>query len=143
MLLTAVAVIGTSLVGWSNSNLKAFEIGLVNTSANMTNQINENISIENISFCVSCGTSNSKNVINVTLTNTGTIPVRITQIQINSTAIKTYFGTASLPVTILPQGSYMISSTLTSPTKWESQEPDTVTITTARNSIFTTQAVPP
>ena len=144
MLLTFVAVIGSSLVGWSNSNLKAFEVGLVTTSANMTNQINENLSIENIAFCVSkCGAP--KNVINVTLTNTGTLPVRITQIQVNSTAIKSYFGTASLPATISPKQSYLVSAILASPLKssWASKIPDTITVTTARNSIFTTQGVPP
>lgn len=144
IMLTAVAVIGSSLVGWSNSNLKTFEIGLVNTSANMTNQINENLSIENIAFCVNnCG--QLKSVINVTLTNTGTIPVRITQIQVNNTAIKSYYGTASLPASISPKQSYLVSAILTSPLKssWASKIPDTITVKTARNSIFTTQAAPP
>lgn len=162
LLLTAVAVIGTSLVGWSNSNLKGFEMSLVNTSANMTNQINENLSIENIVFCVNCkGTFAKNNVINVTLTNTGTVPLRITQIQVNSTAIKSYYystnspysssscpppsGTSQcLPATLLPKQSYLVSASLASPLKsWSSKVSNTITVTTARNSIFTTQAVAP
>ena len=159
ILLTSVAVIGSALVGWSNSNLKVFETSLVTTSANMTNQINENLSIENIAFCVGCG--NSHSVINVTLTNTGTIPLRITQIQVNSTVIKSYYylstspfyssscpppqGTSQcLPAVLLPKQSYLVSASLTSPLKsWASKTPDTITVTTARSSIFTTQAVPP
>jgi hypothetical protein len=142
ILITATAMMGTGLVNWSNSNLNAFETALVTTSSTMTNRINENISIENIVFCVNCGTTNSKNVINVTLTNTGTIPVSVAQIQVNSTAIKSYFGTATLPATISPKGSYLVSATLSSPTKWKSHEPDTITVTTTRGTIFTTQAAP-
>ncbi len=85
----------------------------------------------------------SKSVINVTLTNTGTIPVKVTQIQINSTVIKSYFGTASLPAPIFPKGSYLVSATLPSPTTWGSHKPDTITVTTARGTIFTTQAASP
>lgn len=145
ILLTATAVMGTGLVGWSNSNLKVFETALVTTYSNMTNQINENLSIEKIVFCVNCNGNSKQNVINVTMTNTGTIPITVTQIQVNSTAINSYYaGTASLPATIPPKQSYLVSATLTSPLKsWGSKMPDTITVTTARNSIFTAQGVPP
>lgn len=161
ILLTATVLMGTGLVNWSNSNLKAFETALVTTSSNMTNQINEKLSIENVVFCVNCGTSGSKNVMNITLTNSGTVPVRVTQIQVNSTIIKSYYYSSSspyfssscptpsgssqcLPAIIYPKGSYMVSAALTPPLKnWTSKIPDTITVMTARNSIFTTQAAPP
>ena len=161
IMLSAVAVLGSAVVTWSGGNLKAFEIALSNTAATNTNKISESISIENIAFCSSCGPINSKTVINVTLTNTGTSNVKITQIQINNTAITSYYYKNSppsyssplcpppsgvltcLPATILPKQSYTVSTSLNSPAKWSSQSPDTITVTTARGSIFTTQAVPP
>lgn len=159
MLLTAIAVIGTAVVGWSNSKLTVFETSLANTTASYTNQINENFAIENVAFCNNCGGLGSKNVINITLTNTGTIPVKITQIQVNGTTIKSYYYSSSspwsssscpppsglptcLPVAIMPKQSYTVSATLLS-TTWDSKKPDTITVTTARGSIFTTQGAPP
>lgn len=158
MLLTAVAVIGTAVVGWSNSKLTVFETSLANTTASYTNQINENFAIENVAFCNNCGGLGSKNVINVTLTNAGTIPVKITQIQVNNTTIKSYYYSSSsgsssscpppsglptcLPAAIMPKQSYTVSATLSS-TTWGSKKPDTITVTTSRGSILTTQGAPP
>lgn len=160
IMLSAVAVLGSALVTWSNGNLKVFEIALSNTAVNSTNRITESVAIENIAFCSNCGVSNSGNVTNVTLTNTGTVSVKITQIQLNSTVIKYYYSSKSypysssscpppsgtsacLPTTILPKQSYTVSASLKYPAKWGSQKPDTLTVTTARGSIFTTQAEPP
>ena len=145
ILLTATVVMGTGLVSWSNSNLKVFEAALVSTSSNMTNQINENLSIEKIVFCVNCNGVSKQNVINVTMTNTGTIPVKVIKLQVNSTIINSYYAsTANLPATILPKQSYLVSANLASPLgSWKSGITDTITVTTSRNSIYTIQAVPP
>lgn len=174
ILLTSVAVIGSAMIGWSNSNLKVFETSLSNTTAANTNQLNENLNIENVVFCKNCGTSASDNVINVTLTNMGTLPINATQIQINTTAIGSfYYSTSSpysssvcvqintishtgssngpstcLPAEIMPNHSYQISATLPSSSStlkptWQSKVPDSVTITTGRNTVFTTQVSPP
>lgn len=161
LMLTTVAVLGSALVTWSNGNLKVFETALSTTATNNTNKITENVNIENIAFCTSCGQTNSKNVINVTLTNTGTIGVTVTQIQINGTIISSYYYSkngptysssscpppsglaACLPAAILPKQSYTVSATLAGSSIWGSKKPDTITVTTARSSIFTTQAAPP
>jgi len=160
IMLSAVAVLGSAVVTWSSGNLKAFETALSNTAVANTNKITESVAIENIAFCSNCGHSNSQNVTNVTLTNTGTVSVKITQIQLNSTTIKSYYYSKSspsftscspppsgsstcLPVTISPKQSYTVSIGLNSPVKWGSQKPDTITVTTARGSVFTTQAAPP
>ncbi len=160
IMLSAVAVLGSAVISWSNGNLKVFETALTTTAVNSTNKINENLVMENIAFCSNCGPASSKNVINVTLTNTGTVGVRRTQIQVNSTTITSYYYSKSgpqysssscpppsgvsacLPVNILPKQSYTISATLQSPAKWGSGKPDTITVTTARGSTFTTQAAP-
>jgi len=160
IMLSAVAVLGSAVVTWSSGNLKTFETALSNTAASNTNKITESMVIENIAFCSNCGSVNSKNVTNVTLTNTGTVSVQITQIQMNSTVITYYYSkntspysstscpppsgvSACLPVTISPKQSYTVSTALKSPAKWGSQKPDTITVTTARGSTFTTQAAPP
>ncbi len=138
LMLTAVAVLGSAMVAWSNSNLKTYDTALTTTAANNTNQISESISIENIVFC-HCGGSN--NVINVTLTNTGNLGVRINQIQVNSTTITTYTKGTTLPVNILPQNSYTLAAQVSN--HWNSKSLDTITVTTSRGSIYTTQAAPP
>ena len=161
IMLSAVAVLGSAVVTWSSGNLKAFETALSNTAVANTNKITESVSIENIAFCSNCGHVNSQNVTNVTLTNTGTVSVKITQIQLNSTAITSYYysknsypyassscpppsGTsACLPITLTPKQSYTVSASLNYPKTWGSQKPDTFTVTTARGSTFTTQAAPP
>src|SRR5579864_5786395 len=160
IMLSAVAVLGSAVVSWSNGNLKVFETALSTTAVNNTNKITENMAIENIAFCSNCDSTNSKNVINVTLTNIGTVSVKITQIQVNSTIITSYYYSKNspysssscpppsgistcLPATISPKQSYTVSVFLNSPTKWSSKEPDTITVTTARSSTFTTQVAPP
>ncbi len=143
IMLSAVAVLGSSVVAWSNGNLKAFEIALTNTAVNNTNKITENISIENIAFCNNCIVP--KTVVNVTLTNIGTVGVKVTKIQINGTSDSYVMGT-SLPTNILVQKSYLVSVQLPqspSPIKWNSKSIQTVSVTTSRGSIFTTQATAP
>jgi len=158
IMLTSVAVMGTGLVAWSHGNLAAFQQGLANTASTTTDKINENLIIENIGFCKTCsfgflGASNG--VINVTMTNTGTLALNVTQIQINNTiTIQRYANSIGQPVSatsllILPQQSYIVSAVLPSPPsvatqmKWSTRSPDTITITTARGSTFTTQATAP
>ena len=143
IMLSAVAILGSSVIAWSNGNLKTFETALTKTAVNSTNKINENISIENIAFCNNCVSPTT--VINVTLTNTGTVGVKVTKIQINSTSDSYVMGT-SLPVNILPQKSYLVAVQLPqspSSVQWHSKSVETITVTTSRGSIFTTQAAAP
>lgn len=143
LMLTTVAVLGSALVAWSNGNLKVFETALSTTASNDTNKITENLSIENIVFCSNCVSSKGNNTINVTLTNTGTVGITVNQIQINSTTIQNYAKSTTLPENILPQNSYTVSAQLPTGTMWKSKSPDTITVTTARGAIYTTQAAPP
>ncbi|MDE1829304.1 MAG: hypothetical protein KGI25_03170 [Thaumarchaeota archaeon] len=143
LMLTTVAVLGSALVAWSNGNLKVFETALSTTASNDTNQITENLVIENIAFCHNCVSQNGNDTVNVTLTNTGTVGIRVNQIQVNGTNIQNYTKGTILPTNILPQNSYTVAAQLPNKTMWKSKEPDTITVTTARGSIFTTQAAPP
>jgi hypothetical protein len=150
MLLTAVSVLGTSLVGWSHSNLTAFEISLVNSTATYTNKVSENLNIENVAFCsasTSCEDGHLGPGVNVTLTNTGNLNVRIIKIQFNNTDYTSNTlnvggssPAVSLPANVLPKQSVMLDI---APLTWHSKSPSTITVTTARGSIFTIQAAPP
>src|SRR5579872_3315983 len=82
IMLTAVAVIGSAVVSWSNGNLKAFETSLASSSSDKTNKINENLLIENLAFCYNCPPPISSKGINITLTNVGYVGLNVTQIQI-------------------------------------------------------------
>ncbi len=143
LMLSTVAVLGSALVAWSNGNLKVFEIGLSTTASNATNKISESLVIENIVFCSNCASPNGNNVINVTLTNTGTLGITVNQIQVNGTTINQFAKSTTLPANILPQTSYTVSAQLAATTQWKSKSPDTITVTTARGSVYTTQAAPP
>ena len=150
ILLTAVGVMGTSIVGWSNSNLKTYEITLQNTTASYGNKISENLSVENVAFCSTsplCDNGQSNPGVNVTLTNTGNVYVKITMIQFNSTDYTTKainvggsIPASSLPATIPPKQSVLLDI---SPLTWHSKSVSTITITTSRGSMFTTQVSPP
>jgi archaellum component FlaF (FlaF/FlaG flagellin family) len=139
IMLTAVAAMGSGLVAWSHGNLKVFEISLASITSTTTNKINENLAIENVYFCANpCIAPNPAHGVNVTLTNIGTLSVNVTQIQINSTNyIKT---NCCKSVIILPKQSYTMTVWAVA---WVSKDIDTITVTTQRGSIFTTQAAPP
>ena len=82
ILLSAVAIMGVGLVGWSNSNLFSHQKNLENTFSENINKLNEDVIFEKVWFG---GTSPNK-FVNVTVTNTGNIGLNVTSIQfVNST----------------------------------------------------------
>ncbi len=139
IMLSAVAVLGSALVAWSNGNLKIFEISLANTSSNMTNQINENLLIEHIQFCNgNCPPPLfSSPGMNVTLTNTGFEGLTVTKIQVNG---NTYTQISPpLPASLMPHKSNTFGFVFV----WTSKSAYTITVTTSRGTIVTTQVVAP
>jgi hypothetical protein len=134
ILLTAVAVIGTGVVLWSNSNLKSFENTLVTSASDKTNKINEIPIIENVILDPNNGGSK---LVNVTITNSGTIGFNVTQITLNSSAT-----TVINKVTnggIIAHSSKLFSYTF----NWVNSRITTVQVTTARGTVISTQAVHP
>lgn len=142
ILLTAVAVIGSALVGWSNSNLRVFETSLSNSSSTKVNTFNEFLSIENVWFCHNPPSSSEPchpvpatyPAVNMTITNIGSVGLQIAQIQINNNQ-----PFSNINVALSPGTSYLVAKTYT----WQSKVPITITVTTARGSIFQTQVTPP
>lgn len=141
IMLSAVAVLGSAVVTWSNGNLKAYETILSNTVATNTNKINEFLIVENVwyckSVCPSVPSSTTPPAINITLTNKGNIAVSVTDIKIVNSS-----KTIDIPINniqILPAKSYSWQTTY----YWHSNIPINIYATTAHGSIFTTQVAPP
>ena len=135
MMLTAVAVIGTAVVAWSNSNLKAFETTLVTSASDKTNKINEALIIENVVF-VPYIINPLLPFVNMTVTNVGTTGFNVTTIQItDGTTTSSY----SITQGAVPKHS---SALFSQHFNWHSGIPVTITITTKRGTVISTQASP-
>ena len=131
MMLSAVAVLGTALVSLSNSNFKTFEMSFTNSISAYSNQINEDLNIEDVWFG-----SNPTKFANVTMTNVGTVSLNVTDIKmIDPTGTHDHlFNQVILP---RAQNSTIISY------NWQSGVPVQIVVTTARGSTFQTQATHP
>ncbi len=132
ILLTATVIMGTGVVNWSYSSVNTYKNAVANTSVNNSNQINEDLAIEDVWF----GTSPSK-FLNVTLTNIGLVTLNVTDIKIiNSGQISdhTYNHGRIIPHA---QNSTLIFY------NWQSGVPLQIVVTTARGSIFQTQTIHP
>lgn len=131
MMLSAVAVLGTALVSLSNSNFKTFEMSFTNSISAYSNQINEDLNIEDVWFG-----SNPAKFVNVTMTNVGTVSLNITNIKITDTT-GTYNHLFNQLILPKAQNSTIISY------NWQSGMPVQIVVTTARGSTFQTQAMHP
>ncbi len=130
MLMSAVAIMGIFLLAWSNQTLGNSATQLTDTFDNKINRLSEEIIIEHIWF----GTGSTK-FVNVTLSNIGTIGITLTEIElVNSTDTHTITTTQNL----LPGDTYSIGEVYV----WTSGTPVDVTVITARENQFKTQAAP-
>ncbi len=133
ILLTAVAIMGSGVVAWSNNNLFTHERVLESTYSTNVNKINEYLTVENVWF----GGSGQNQFVNITMNNPSTIGLNVTQIQ-----LKTSTTTLNQPITnqaVFPKNSASVQFLY----QYTSNVPINIYITTARGSIFTTQALPP
>jgi len=133
MLMFAVAVLGIYLLFWSNQTLGLGAMELTDNFDSTVNRISEEILIEQVWF----GTGSSK-FVNVTMSNIGTIGITITEIElVNSTDTHTI----TLNQNLFPSGTnstYSIEEVY----GWTSGTAVDVTIITARDNHFKTQAAP-
>src|SRR3990172_4478940 len=128
IMLSAVGIMGTTAVSWSNSNLVTHQEILSKSLSDKTNKITEFMTIENV---WAGGTSPNK-FLNVTLTNTGNIGLTVTEIKIDGITSKV------TPITdgeLVPGRSY---STIIY-YEWNTNDVLNVYVTTERDSIFRTQ----
>ena len=141
ILLSFVAMIGTSVVAWSNTNSRAFESILVTSASDSLNKINEMLIIENVvlqSKCILLG----YNGVNTTVTNTGTVGINVTQIKISdSTQTATFKKSDFLPSPYNPVIIPKSSSSICVLYLWQTGYLTTVQVTTARGTVLTTQVI--
>ena len=134
LLLTAVAVMGTGVVAWSNYNLRSFETNLVTSASNNTNKINEIPIIENV---VLDPNPSGNKLVNVTITNVGAVGLNVKTIVISDSTqstTKTVSGGNIIPHS---------SSTFSYQYQWINGKITTVQVTTSRGTIISTQAMQP
>jgi archaellum component FlaF (FlaF/FlaG flagellin family) len=133
ILLTATVMMGTGLVNWSNSGFKSGQISIASTASTNSNQINEDLAIENVWF----GTNPSK-FVNVTLTNIGSIGLNVTDIKIINSAQQAFDHTYTHSAILSQkQNSTVIFY------NWQGGSPIQIVVTTSRGSIFQTQVLHP
>lgn len=133
LLISAVAVMGVTLVGWSQSTLSNNQVLLSNQFSDQINTLNEYAIIENVWF-------GSSNLMNYTITNVGTVYLNVTEIKLTDTSKNTLHTITISDGGILPNQFYPKEDTGYS---WSSGETLNVVVTTARDKIYTTQVVAP
>ncbi len=135
ILLSAMSIMGVSLVIWSNTSLQSQQIEMENSFNDKINKLNEDVSIENIWFgsdplipCTQC-------FVNVTLNNVGVIGLNVTAIKIvNTTDTLVFYITDGGVVT---GDDFSFQETF----NWDSGETTDFTITTNRGNYFYDQEV--
>lgn len=130
IMLSAVAIMGTTLVAWSNSNLFAHLRTLDSSYSDSTNKINEFLIVENV------WVKQNGKALNITLNNLGTVGLNVTKIALVENNAKSIVIPTKGPM--VPHGTYNTQI----PYEWTRGSPVTIFITTARGSIFTTQVTP-
>jgi len=129
ILLSAVSIMGVMLVAWANTSLYTKQIELESSFNDKINKLNEDLLIENIWF----GTSPA--IVNVTLTNVGSIGFNVTAIRIqNSTDTLLFYYTDGG----VPTGEDFSIQEIYN---WNAGETVDFRITTDRGNLFTAQEV--
>jgi archaellum component FlaF (FlaF/FlaG flagellin family) len=119
LLVTAVSIMGTGLVAWSNSNLAVQQLNISNQAANRIDLIRESFVIEDVWFYDS-GTKKA----DVTIRNTGDLAITISKIYLNNS--QTWTGDQ-----VITSGNVTI---ITMNTSWQSGNAQSIWVVTERGS---------
>jgi len=136
ILLAAVAIMGSMIVVWSQTTFSQHEAALQLTFTNSINKLNEELLVENVWFDA---VPNPK-IVNITLSNIGTIGLNITEIDLIDPN-----GTNLISTVLISDGGLTLSavySTNVTYNDWIIGKPLNVVLTTDRGNIFTKQAMP-
>ena len=131
MMLSAVTIMGTILVSWSNTSLFSHQQTIESSYSTKINEINEKIIIENVWF----GQIPTK-FVNITMSNAGSIGLNVTKIKLTTATSSNEFQFTNLGM--LPNKS---SSTKIS-YDWSNGIPVDITVTTGRNIVYKTEVIP-
>lgn len=131
MMLSGVAVLGTGVVAWSNSNLSANQEGLNTQLSTSVNKIKESLVIENIWFNLT-----PPRFVNITMNNVGTIGLNVTEIQLGNSTTTHKITMTNGPVLPGQPISYQINY------DWQNNATVQVLIKTARDNFFKAEDAP-
>lgn len=133
ILLSAVSVMGIAIVSWANSNLASHQTELDETFAANHNKINERIVVEHVWF------GNTGPSINITMGNTGTLGLNVTEVKIQNIDSGQYFTYPKTDGGIITGGELSLNETLS----WVADTPYDIFITTGRGNIFDAEVLSP
>ncbi len=132
ILLSAVAIMGSMLVAWSNSIFATEQNEINEVYSEGVNKLNEFLVIENVWF----GNNPSK-FINVTLSNVGNIGLNVTKITLDNSVDKT-------DLLITDGGMARNDDFSTEITyNWTTTDPIQITITTEKGVLYQTYVMGP
>jgi len=131
MMLSGVAVLGTGVVAWSNSNLSTEQHVLNTKLSTNVNKIKESLVIENVWF-----NSTSPRFVNVTMNNVGTIGLNVTEIQLGNSTTTHQINMTNGSVLPGQSISYQINY------DWQNNATVQVLIKTARDNFFKAEDAP-
>ena len=133
ILLSAVSVMGLMIVLWANSNLMTHQAELDQMFADNHNKINERILVEHVWF----GSSGPS--INMTIGNTGTLGLNVTEIKIQNVGSGQVYTYAQTNAGIIKGGEMSFNETLS----WSASTEYEISFTTNRGNIFKTEVLSP
>ena len=136
ILLSAVAIMGSMVVTWAALTFSQNEEALQVSFANNINKLNEDITIESVWF----DDVPDPNIVNITLSNIGTIGLNITEIDFIEPD-----GTHLISTVHISDGGVRVSqvySVNVTYNDWTVDKPFNVFLTTDRDNFFITQVMP-
>lgn len=134
ILISAVAIMGTSVTLWSNSIFSQKQASIEESFATSLNKLDEHITVEKVWFDTS-----PVNLGNVTLSNTGIVGLNVTEIKFVDSITRHTLTTLSITDGGLRLGE-IYSAILTY--NWIDDVSYDVVVTTERGNIFRTQVIP-
>jgi len=135
IILSAVAIMGSFVVGWANMKLGAQEQALSLTFTESINRLNEDFVIENVWY------DYYYDNVNVTITNVGILALNVTEIKFTNSS--DYRDLVTMKITdgrILVQG--LLSTNVTYPDLTSGNEFNVV-VSSERGNIIQKQVLPP
>jgi len=133
ILLSAVAIMGVLVVGWSNSNLSAQQTEMENNFSSNLNKIKETVVIEHVWF-----TTTPPKAVNIALKNVGDVGLNVTEIKFREPDGSSILSSKITDGGMMPKSDY----TVTIQHDWIANQEFDIIVETDRDSIFTKQVLP-
>ena len=132
IMLSAVAVLGSMIIVWANSNLYVHQQELQDSFSENANKIKEELIIENVWF----KDLNPDYYLNITLHNPGTIGLNVTEIKLVGLS-----GNKDVTIKKFTNGGFFPREVNSTEIEydWKNNSPIDIFVKTLRGSIFRTQ----